>query len=122
MEFLSSVSEVQKKIRELEEQREAVAQRIEKVETQKKEGARFYIGTELPIDDALFSLREGQARSVQIALEFYRQTLFELDPALAPQPPAAPVPAVIPAPAVLAAVPLSEPPTVPPAMPPAQQI
>jgi len=95
MEMFCNVSEVQKKIRELEESHRVAKQRLEKTETAKKEGAHYYQGTELPIDDAIFSLKEGQVRSAQIALAFYRHTLNTLIPAAAvPAPAPAPVKAV----------------------------
>ena len=84
MDEFMSVSSVTRRIRELEDQQKQVEQRLEKAQTQKKEGARFYQGTELLIDDVIFSIREGQARSVRIALDFYRKTLTDLDPATAP--------------------------------------
>ena len=84
MDDFMSVSSVSRKIRDLEDQQKQVEQRLEKAEIQKKEGAHFYQGTELLIDDVIFSIREGQARSVQIALDFYRKTLQDLDPAMAP--------------------------------------
>jgi hypothetical protein len=97
MEMFCSVSEVQKKIRELEESHRVAKQRLEKAETAKKEGAHYYQGTELPIDDAIFSLKEGQVRSAQIALAFYRNTLNTLIPSAA-----APAPVTTPAKAVAA--------------------
>lgn len=89
MDPLFSVAKVQKMIQELEEKEKTARSKLEKAEAQKKEGARFYQGTELPIDDVIFSLREGQVKSAQIALEYYRQTLEEIGPpdALRPGPP-----------------------------------
>ena len=80
MDPFSNVSSVRKRIGELEQKHRLMAQKLEKAELQKRDGARYYQGTEIPIDDAIFSIREGQVRSVELALEFYRQTLFELNP------------------------------------------
>jgi hypothetical protein len=75
-----SVSAVEHKIQDLEEKRRLMANRLEKAELQKRDGARYLQGTELPIDDAIFSIREGQVRSLEIKLDFYRETLNELRP------------------------------------------
>jgi len=80
MDTLGNVASVRKKIGELEQKHRLVAQKLEKVELQKRDGARYFQGTEIPIDDAIFSIREGQVRSAEITLEFYRQTLFDLNP------------------------------------------
>ena len=90
MDLFSSVSVVQRKIQDLEEQERVAVQRLERAEMMKREGAQFYHGTELPIDDAIFSLKEGQIRSARIALEFYRSTLITL----VPPPVQAPLPDV----------------------------
>jgi hypothetical protein len=86
MDPLFSVSKVQKMIQDLEEKEKTARSKLERAEAQKKEGARFYQGTELPIDDVIFSIREGQVKSAQIALEYYRQTLEEIRPMEAPRP------------------------------------
>ncbi|MCU0723013.1 MAG: hypothetical protein MUC63_05270 [Planctomycetes bacterium] len=112
MDTFSSVAEVQRKIRELEGQQKVAVSRLEKAEMMKKEGAHYYHGTELPIDDAIFSLKEGQVRSVQIALEFYRHTLNTLLPAAETPVPAPPVKAsVVPAPVALPRPPVQGAPT-----------
>ena len=103
MEIFSNVSEVQKKIRDLEEQHRVATQRLERAELMKKGGAQFYHGTELPIDDAIFSLKEGQVRSVQISLEFYRHTLSTLLPDAVPAQTETPAKAVTPPTSTLAA-------------------
>ena len=101
MDMFSSVSAVQRKIQDLEEQEKVAVQRLERAEMMKKEGAQYYHGTELPIEDAIFSLKEGQVKSAQIALEFYRTTLNALvPPPVQVAPPEAPQAAVAAVPAV----------------------
>jgi hypothetical protein len=80
MDPLGNMASVKRKIGELEQKHRLMAQKLEKVELQKRGGARYFQGTEIPIDDAIFSIREGQVRSAKITLEFYRQTLFDLNP------------------------------------------
>ncbi|GEM_PF-2757860 len=81
MDPFQNVSEVQKKIRMLEGRERSAMLKLERAKLQKKEGARFYQGTALPIDDVIFSLREGQVRSARLTLDFYRKTLSQLVPA-----------------------------------------
>ena len=80
MNPLNSVSHVREKIGELEQKSRQMEQKLQRVQLLKQDGARYYQGTELPIDDVIFSIREGQVRSLQITLDFYRQTLCELNP------------------------------------------
>ena len=80
MNPLNRVSHVRKKIGELEQMRSQMEQKLQRVQLLKQDGVRYYQGTELPIDDVIFSIREGQVRSLQITLDFYRQTLHELNP------------------------------------------
>ncbi|MHC4779254.1 MAG: hypothetical protein ACYTFG_11825 [Planctomycetota bacterium] len=80
MDPINSAHHVRQKIGELEEKRRLVEQKLERVEMLKDEGARYYQGTELPIDDVIFSIREGQVRSLKISLDFYKQKLYELNP------------------------------------------
>ncbi|MHC5037966.1 MAG: hypothetical protein ACYTHM_11685 [Planctomycetota bacterium] len=80
MDPLNSVAAVRRKIEALEEKQRYFEAKLEKAVLQKREGARYYQGTELPIDDAIFSIREGQVRSLQITLDFYRETLNTLRP------------------------------------------
>ena len=80
MDPFRSVSAVRRKIQDLEEKRRQAALKLERAEMQKRDGARYLQGTELPIDDAIFSIREGPVRSLQIKLDFYRETLSELQP------------------------------------------
>ena len=82
MNPMNSACHVKKKIGELEEKRKQMEQKLERVEMLKQDGARYYQGTELPIDDVIFSIREGQVRSVNISLDFYRQKLYELNPSI----------------------------------------
>ena len=63
------------KIKSLEEKKKEALQRLERAEKQKEEGSRFYKGTELPIDDVIFSIREGQIKSLDITLDFYKKDL-----------------------------------------------
>ena len=70
-----AVSNLQGKLRELEEKKKEALQRLERAEKQKEEGSRYYRGTELPIDDVLFSIREGQLRSLDISIEYYKKDL-----------------------------------------------
>lgn len=70
-----STSEIQSRIASLEGKRKEALQRLERMQKAKKEGDRYYRGTELPIDDVIFSLREGLLRSLDITLDFYRKDL-----------------------------------------------
>jgi len=63
------------RIKGLEEKRKEALQRLERAEKQRQDGNKYYKGTELPIDDVIFSIREGQLRSLDISIDFYRKDL-----------------------------------------------
>jgi hypothetical protein len=68
-------SELQKRIRSLESKKKEAVQRLQRAEKQRDDGNKYYKGTELPIDDVIFSIREGQLKSLNISIDFYRKDL-----------------------------------------------
>jgi hypothetical protein len=68
-------SDIVSKIRTLESKKKEVLARLQRAQKQKKEGNRYYRGTELPIEDVIFSIREGQLKSLDISIDFYKKDL-----------------------------------------------
>ncbi len=63
------------RIRSLEGRKREALLRLERAEKQKEEGSKYYKGTELSIDDVIFSIREGQLKSIDISIDFYKKDL-----------------------------------------------
>jgi hypothetical protein len=70
-----SFGSIQEKIATLEEKKKDALQRLQRTEKAKEDGDQYYRGTELPIDDVIFSMREGLVKSLDITLDFYKKDL-----------------------------------------------